>query len=109
MKILNKLMSGIQKIIMKGPIREGGRNAHVDWIVILFLSIVLTIILVINGIYLLKRINEGDIKGSGLRVATTTEVFDAKSLDYIIEKFKIKEATYITIKRSYQTVSDPSI
>jgi hypothetical protein len=109
MKLANNILLKIQRIIMKGPIREGGRNAYVDWIIILFLSIILTVILIINGIYLFSRINNGEIKGEGLKIATTTEVIDIKGMDYIIEKINTKEALLNTAKKSFQTVLDPSI
>lgn len=109
MKIFSNLILDIRKLFTKGPIKEGGRNPYVDWAMIIIVSSIVLLILIVNGVRLFKLINSGDIQGQKLSVATSTEVFDVKNLDYIIEKFNVKAGLFNNTKKSYRSIVDPSI
>ena len=109
MKIFSGINFKIQKIFSTGPVREGGRNPYVDWMVILILCVVITISLVVNSVYLYNRVSSGLIQGTKIADSSTNATFDVSGLDYIIEKFNSKSDKFVNTKKGYQAVADPSL
>ena len=109
MKISNNFSLIIQRLVSKGPVREGGRNPYVDWTMIIIVSFIVAVLLVINSFSLFQRVKNGDIQSKEPVVTVTTNTFDVEGLDNIIGKFGAKADMNIQIKKSYHSVADPSI
>ena len=93
----------------KYPVKEGGRNPYVDWMMILIVSSIVALLLIANSIYLYKSVTNGDIQSKEISTATTTEIFDVKGLDAVTSKFKEKKDFNLKIKDGFKTVADPAI
>ncbi len=109
MKIHNKFSLIIQRILSKGPVREGGRNPYVDWTMIIIVSFIVAILLVINSASLFQRVKSGNIQSKEPTATITVNPFDVATLDNIIAKFVAKADMNEQIKKSYHSVADPSI
>ncbi len=88
--------------------KEIGRNAYVDWIVVLVTSLVVAIALVGGGLYLYWQISSGNFKGSGAATSTPKQIFDEQALNSVTDLIKTKEDTLIQLRKSYNGPQDPS-
>jgi hypothetical protein len=90
-------------------IKEVGRNPHIDWIAIVFLSTTIVAVLAIGGIYLYNAVNRGEIQSDGAEPASTAKNLDKKALSAVIQKFSEKEEVTRRMQSGYAGPSDPSI
>jgi hypothetical protein len=109
MKLFNDIMLILRKIVMKGPVKEGGRNPYVDWVAILLISLVLTILLVLNGVNLFFRINTIEVKTDKPSTGVVADIFDEKVLEEVINNFENRASLSDNARKSYKTLPDPSI
>ena len=109
MKISNNFNLIIQRLVSKGPVREGGRNPYVDWTMIITVSFVVSVLLFVNSFSLFQRVKNGDIQSKEPVVTVTANPFDVESLDNVINKFEAKVDMNNQIKKNYHSVADPSI
>lgn len=103
-----KISFQIEKILSLGPIREGGRNPYVDWVVILFLSIAVILAFIFADFYLFKKVTSGKIQSTESLSKSEISDFDDEGLEYIIKKFELKAETLDKVTKSYRGFSDPS-
>lgn len=89
-------------------IREISRNAYVDWIMVLAISIVVAIGLVAGGLHLYWLISSGNFKGETETVSSPKKVFDEKLLNDVVSSFKTREETNANLKKGYSGPPDPS-
>ena len=90
-------------------IKEVGRNAHIDWIAILVLSIGTALALAIGGLYLYNAVVKGDIQGSTPVPAISFKKFNEKAVSSTVGEFNQREEISKTARAGYAGVSDPSI
>ena len=90
-------------------LKEIGRNARVDWIVILLSSIVVAIVLAIGGFYLYNALMKGDIQGNQAISAVPPSKFSEKTLSSFTNTLDERAAMSITTLAGYRGVGDPSI
>ncbi len=89
--------------------REIGRNAFVDWLIILIINIVLTTLVILFGFYLYWQISTGNYTTQETVSGTNNKIFNEKDLDTIIDRFKGKQDNSTQAKSGYRGVSDPSL
>jgi len=92
-----------------GVWKEIGRNAYVDWIFILVMSLLAALILIFAGLYLYWQISTGKFHSSQENDSPLEESFDEKGLSNIIERFEIREGISSEIKKGYRGPADPSL
>jgi hypothetical protein len=97
-----------RKILSTTAIREGGRNPYVDWVVILFITVISFIALILGGISLYDKVRNGEIEAVGNANNSQMKTFNQKDLKYIIEKYNIKSENINTIKTGFSVIPDPS-
>lgn len=108
-------MNQIKKKFIRFPnlsvvesMHEIGRNPFVDWILILFISCVIAILLVLGGISLYGRVVSGDIQSPDVTNSSTIKVFNVNDLSDIIGRFDAKKDLELQARRGYSGPSDPS-
>ncbi len=90
-------------------LKEMGRNSYVDWIVIIFLSFTVAVVLVGGSSYLYFAVTRGNI-----RFTTTPDPeaaassFDERKLVEVISTFDQKNAVTEQAKRAFTGITDPS-
>lgn len=99
----------VPHLSFSNAIREAGRNPFVDWIIILIVSIVLTIIFILVSLQLYRSVISGDIKSTDAVVVPTIKTFDREELSSVINRFNSKEATSVQVKKGYVGPADPSL
>ena len=106
--LFKKKFMRVPHMPMAHAFREMGRNAFVDWILILVVSIVVGAALVAGGVYLYWQITSGNFKAAE-GPATADKVFDKEDLTTLIERFEIRETESSQIRKGYGGPSDPSL
>ncbi len=108
-------MSLFKKKFMKVPhlsifsaFREIGRNAYVDWICILIISIFSSVILIMGGVYLYWQISTGNYSFDGKTDSIQKKIFDIDKLNSVIERFNSRDEMYLQAKKGYNGPADPS-
>lgn len=89
--------------------REIGRNAFVDWLLILIVNAFIIVALVLGGAYLYWQISTGNFINSQTVNKTEVKNFDEKDLNEVVDEFKVKEDNTTQIKYGYRGISDPSL
>ena len=89
-------------------IKEIGRNAFVDWILVLVVSVLVGGSLVAGGTFLYWEIISGNFKVTDAP-EVSDKVFEKKDLDSLINSYKAREDMSAQIKRGYRGPSDPSL
>lgn len=89
--------------------REIGRNAFVDWLLILLVNTFVIVLSLLGGAYLYWQISTGNFVNSQTINKTETKNFDEKELNDVVKTFKVKEDNTTQIKYGYRGVSDPSL
>ncbi|MDQ5893635.1 MAG: hypothetical protein QG640_647 [Patescibacteria group bacterium] len=89
-------------------LKEIGRNAFVDWILILIVTTVTAAALIGGGVYLYWQISSGNFK-----VAENTQlvekIFDKDELDSLITRFETRNEASAQIRKGYKGPTDPSL
>ncbi len=99
----------MKKIQFIKIIKEIGRNAHIDWIAVLFLSICTTLALAIGGWYLYNAVVKGSIQGNEAPTAVSAPRFNEKAISLVIERFNQREEISTKVRSGYSGPGDPSI
>lgn len=90
-------------------LKEMGRNSYVDWIVIIFLSFIVTAILIAGSTYLYFAVTKGNIRFTTVSdPEATASSFDERKLMEVISAFDQKNAVADQAKRAFTGISDPS-
>lgn len=90
-------------------VREIGRNAYVDWIIILVISILIAVSLSVGGLHLYWLISTGNFKGTDVETSNPKKLFDEKSLSKVREIFDQKAAITGRLEKGGEVIPpDPS-
>lgn len=89
-------------------LKEMGRNSFVDWIVIMFLSLTVALVLVAGSAYLYFAVTKGNIRFTAAPASEETATFDDSKLVTTISVFNQKAAVTDQAKRAFTGISDPS-
>ncbi len=93
---------------MAHAFREMGRNAFVDWILILIVSLVVGGVLVAGGVHLYWQITSGNFKSAD-SPAVTDKVFNKDDLTSITDSYKLREDESAQVRKGYRGPADPSL
>jgi hypothetical protein len=93
---------------LSNAFREIGRNAYVDWILVLIASLVTAICLTTGGLYLYWQISSGNFKGEEITSDSPKKIFDEKLLNEVVSQFDNKEEKLLELKNGYSGPPDPS-
>ncbi len=88
--------------------KEIGRNAFVDWAVILIIISIITVSLITVSIYLYIQITNGTYKGTKKIQPLSQKIFDKGQLTSIINLYQSKQDNSIQIMKGYRGTLDPS-
>jgi hypothetical protein len=88
---------------------EIGRNAFVDWLLILILNAIVVTTLISGGVYLYLQISTGKFVGSASQDKVDTTLFDQKGLDGITDSLGNKKQNVLEMKNGYAETVDPSL
>ncbi len=89
--------------------KEMGRNSYVDWIVIIFLSFIVAIVLIAGSMYLYFAVTKGNIRFTTVSDPEATAAsFDERKLVEVISTFDQKNAVTEQAKRAFTGITDPS-
>ncbi|HEY4503781.1 MAG TPA: hypothetical protein VJJ28_01575 [Candidatus Paceibacterota bacterium] len=89
-------------------IKEITRNPHIDWIIVLLLSVIITAILAIKALYLYNAVISGNIQEIS-KTSSNSQGFNEKSISSVLELFSQREEMSKKAKVGYSGVGDPSI
>lgn len=106
--IFKKKFIRVPNLHLGGAVKEIGRNAFVDWILVLVVSFIVALLLALGGVYLYWQISSGNFKGTDKAVTNSKKVFDEKELVNMIALFAAKEDATAQIKKGYSGPPDPS-
>lgn len=89
-------------------IKEIGRNPNIDWITILFLSGVITIVLAFLDYSLYNAVMRGSIRGGVESEAPSTTKLNEKVIGTVINNFDKKAEESKKVMTGYVGSTDPS-
>lgn len=89
--------------------KEIGRNARVDWILILAVSVVIAIVLAIGGLNLYNAVQKGDWRVNDTAVVVPASKFNEKVISSFISTFDERDEASGKARAGYAGVGDPSI
>jgi hypothetical protein len=89
--------------------KEIGRNPHLDWIIIMFLSLLIAVFLAIGGISLYNAVTKGEIQEVVTKPSDSAKNLDKKTLSSVIQRFVEKEEASMRARSGYDGPADPSI
>lgn len=90
-------------------LKEIGRNAHIDWIVVICLSVSTAIGLAIAGFYLYNAVVTGSLNKDEQIPVVSAPKFDVKAISTAVHSFKQREEATKRAKVGYKGFPDPSI
>lgn len=106
--LFKKKFMRVPHLSFGGALREVGRNAFTDWILILIASVVIGGVLITGGAYLYLQVTSGNFKPTENTTAVK-KIFDKSELTSIIEQFKVHEDASLQIRKGYRGPADPSL
>jgi len=107
--IFKKNFMKVPNIPVKKIFQEVGRNAFVDWILILFVNVVTAILLVLGGVYLYWLISSGNFRISDNSNTKEDSVFDQKTFNTHVNVIENRKDNSDQIRAGYRGPSDPSL
>lgn len=107
--LFTKRFMKVPKIPLTHMFREMGRNAFVDWVLILIFNFIVLIAVLAYGFYLYWQISSGKFVAVEQESAKEEKIFNKKDLDSVINMFESREDSSELIKRGYRGPSDPSL
>ncbi len=90
-------------------IKEIGRNPHIDWVFVLFISLIIFVTLGFFSVTLYKDVTNGSIQVGEVPSSTSFKKINEKTITDVIEKFSDKEELSREARRGYSGETDPSI
>lgn len=87
--------------------KEIGKNPYIDWIIILFLSIMTILALAIVGAYLYNAVTKGDIKADSSSGIDSASAFKRNDLSKVIDYYSKKDQAREDAKAGYKGFKDP--
>lgn len=109
MKFFNKKYDSVPNLSVYSSIREIGRNPFVDWLLILIISSICTVVSVYGGVFLYKEVAIGNMQNSTSTKKSVSKIFDKKELNSIIKLSDLKSEIQAQVKKGFGTVKDPSL
>ncbi len=106
--LFKKKFMKVPNLSLLSSFREIGRNAYVDWIIILILFSLLSLSLAISGLYLYWEISTGNYENSTVAQKNDEKIFNNKDLDDVLMRFDIKKDLSNKLKAGYAGPADPS-
>jgi hypothetical protein len=106
--LFKKKFMKVPDMHMGNAIREIARNAYVDWILILVISLMVAAGLIAGGLHLYWLISSGNFKGAASSATNSKKIFDEKQLNDVISFIKAKEDNTNLLKKGYSGPPDPS-
>lgn len=98
----------VPNLTVFSSIKEIGRNAYVDWIIILITSTVIMFALFIGGLYLYWEITTGNYEGAYTEEKKDEKIIDINRMDAILSAFQIRSDITQKNKQRYSGPTDPS-
>ncbi|MDO8430678.1 MAG: hypothetical protein Q7S72_01665 [Candidatus Taylorbacteria bacterium] len=98
----------VPHIPLMGILREIGRNAFVDWLIIFIVNILVGLTLIVGGLYLFWQISTGRFVVSQTGSKAEEKIFDEKALANIILRFEMREDASRKARGGNGVVGDPS-
>jgi len=91
------------------PFKEIGRNAYVDWLVILLVTTIVIVCLAIGGVYLYNAVVKGEVKGQEGAAPLPAIRFDEKALSKVMIEFDARGEASKKALTGYTGIGDPSL
>ena len=107
--LFSKKFMKVPNIPFNHAFREMGRNAFVDWILILIFNFVVLSAMLVYGFYLYWQISTGQFVSADQNATKDEKVFSPKDLENVTNIFQAREDNSSLIKRGYRGPSDPSL
>lgn len=90
-------------------IKEIGRNAYVDWVIICLVFIFLTAISVVFGVKVYYDMINGKLGDKQFDSSVTTKDFNIKDFELVTKKLEDKALNREKVKNTYNGLRDPAI
>lgn len=105
--LFKKKFIRVPHLSTQNAFREIGRNAFVDWLLILILSVIVGGAFVAGGVYLYWQITTGNFKVADVSELSAS-TFSKDDLTSLTNHFQAREDMNAQIKRGYRGPVDPS-
>lgn len=96
------------KLFNNNIIKEGGRNPHVDWSMILIVFLIIAVIFIVNNVLLYQRVVSGDIQSPNVDTSSRGKTYNQKDSDIVIKMYAEKADAFSAAKKGYTAHPDPS-
>ncbi|MEK7463705.1 MAG: hypothetical protein AAB610_01115 [Patescibacteria group bacterium] len=106
--LFKKKFMRVPHLSTRNAFREIGRNAFVDWIIVLTATIIVAGALIAGGVHLYWQISSGNFKVAET-AESTDKIFDKGELDSLIGRFQSRENASLQVKKGYKGLADPSL
>ncbi len=107
--LFNKKFMKVPNIPFLKSFREIGRNAFVDWLLIMLSNVLIMLVLVLGGVYLYWQISSGNFSSSDTGEVKDDKTFDQKGLESVVNMFNQRKENSEQIKGGYKETGDPSL
>lgn len=107
--LFNKKFLRVPHLNFSNAVQEIGRNAFVDWLIILIISVGTAIVLICGGLYLYWQISSGNFQVTEAKSETGQNIFNKKDFETVVARFQSREDMSEQIKRGYRGPADPSL
>ncbi len=85
-----------------------GHDPHIDWVLIVMLSTIISIVLVVMGVLAYMKV--GDRLAQKNKTApVVTKTIDAKMLDYVVGKYDARVQESASLNKNFVGPVDPSL
>jgi hypothetical protein len=107
--LFTKKFMQVPKISGNSFFKEIGRNAYVDWLIILFVNVVLGGVLVFGGLHLYWQVSTGNFVVDRSVAKIDNKIFNEKDLENVLLRFEIKDSNIKYVQSGYFETNDPSL
>lgn len=90
-------------------VKEIGREPHIDWIVILVVSIIIALGLAFTGFYLYNAVESGNIKGDETKRPASFTKLNEEAIATVLDRFEKREEVSEKARKGYTGPTDPSL
>jgi hypothetical protein len=109
MTLFTKKFLKVPNIKFLSMFREIGRNAFVDWLIILIVNVSVALVLMMGGLYLYWQVSTGNVTVYHSPAKVNKKIFDIKDLERVINLYQAKVDNSDQAKMGYRGPSDPSL